>query len=135
MELNNKVIVLLGDLFFHVKIQEAVRRSDLEAIFTGDSDRVVQHAAARPVAVVLDLNYAAGRPMETIQALKAERQTREIPLIGYVSHVQVDVNKSAREAGCDVVFARSALISNLPSTLALYRRTSASAKAAAADVL
>ena len=61
-------------------------------------------------AVILDLNFV---PPELIERLKSGERTREIPLIGYVSHVQTEVIHQARERGCDTILARSAFVQGL----------------------
>jgi CheY-like chemotaxis protein len=49
--------------------------------------------------MILDLNFAAIDPLRVIQALKANASTKGVRLVGYVSHVQVDLKKGAQEAG------------------------------------
>jgi hypothetical protein len=41
-------------------------------------------------------------------------------VIGFVSHVQIEVRKSAELAGCDVVLARSVFSAKLPEVLQQY---------------
>ena len=60
--------------------------------------------------MILDLNFA---PMELIARMKTSDATKSIPVIGYVAHVQSDVIREARAAGCDRVMARSAFVQNL----------------------
>jgi len=45
---------------------------------------------------------------------KAKAETKGISLIGYLSHIQVELKQQAQEAGCDMVLARSAFSQNLP---------------------
>jgi len=52
-----------------------------------------------------------------LRTLKAGLKTKDIAAIGFVSHVQNDLIAAARDAGCDLVLARSAFVSQLPSLL------------------
>ncbi len=113
------VVAVLSDLMFTVKIQDAVRRAGWEAVFVQSPADALARAKNGPGAIVLDLNYAAGAPLETISALKADEGTRGVPLIGFVSHVQVDLRKAAEERGCDVVVARSVFARELPRLLGI----------------
>ena len=71
-------------------------------------------------AVILDLNFA---PVELITQLKTGEATRSVPLIGYVSHVQADLIRQAKESGCDQVLARSAFVAHLGSMMETFARS------------
>lgn len=116
-----KVVGVLNDLMFTVKIQDAAKRAGMGALFVKSQAEALAQAKQKPAALILDLNYGAAKPLELIAALKQDAETRELPLIGYVSHVQVDVRQAAEEAGCDVVVARSAFVQNLPELLGRFR--------------
>jgi hypothetical protein len=45
-------------------------------------------------------------------------ESAEIPLIAYLSHVQVDLAQHARDAGCHEVMPRSQFTKNLATILA-----------------
>jgi len=113
-----KVVAVLSDLMFTVKIQDAAKRAGLEAVFVTSQENALAQARGNPALVVLDLNYAAVEPVELIRKLKQEAATAKIQLLGFVSHVQTDLIQAARESGCDRVMARSAFSQNLPAILA-----------------
>ena len=98
-----KIVAVLSDLMFTVKISDAAKRAGVTVEFATTAEQAVQKADGA-AAVILDLNFA---PPELIARLKP------IPLIGYVSHVQTDVIKQARENGCGTVMARSAFVQGL----------------------
>jgi CheY-like chemotaxis protein len=104
-----KILAVLGDLMFTVKISDAAKRAGVTVEFAKSADEA-WHKIEGAAAVILDLNFA---PPELITHLKSADATRSIPLIGYVSHVQTDVIKQARESGCDTVMARSAFVQGL----------------------
>ena len=118
---SRKVVAVLNDLLFRVKIQEAAKRAGLEIIFVQSQGQALAQAQDQPAAIILDLNDTVTEPLNTIEKLKGDDRTRNISLLGYVSHVQTDLIKAAQERGCDVVMARSAFSQNLPRILSRYK--------------
>jgi CheY-like chemotaxis protein len=112
-----KVVAVLSDLMFTVKIQDAAKRAGLDVIFVKTLESAVAQAQQNPAAVLLDLNDTGAKPLELIGQLKTNPETNGINLIGFVSHVQADLIHAAREKGCDTVMARSAFSQNLPAIL------------------
>jgi CheY-like chemotaxis protein len=66
--------------------------------------------------VLLDLDVESENPIEVIRAAKAAANPPRI--IAFVSHLHLDLIKSARAAGADEVLARSGFAARLPSLLA-----------------
>lgn len=112
-----RVIAVLSDLMFTVKIQDAAKRAGLESVFVTSQEDAITRARENPVLMIFDLNYAAANPLELIRKLKQENATAKIPLLGFVSHVETDLIQAARKNGCDKVMARSAFSQNLPAIL------------------
>jgi len=111
---SKRVLAVVNDLFFSVKLTEAAKRAGLAVEFVKDGPQVLQKAGGKPSLIVFDLNFDAVQPLELIRRLKEMPETKRISLIGYLSHVQVDLKQKAQEAGCDIVMARSAFSQNLP---------------------
>ncbi len=105
---------------FTVKIQEAAKRAGLESVFVKSQEQALAEAKQKPAVMILDLNDAVAEPLNIIAALKNDQETNKINLVGFVSHVQADLKRSAQEKGCDVVIARSAFSQNLPTILRRY---------------
>jgi CheY-like chemotaxis protein len=121
MSANNKRVVgVLSDLMFMVKIQEAAKRAGLEAVFVKSKQEALAQARQDPAVMILDLNNSGVDVLDVITDLKADDQTRKAPLVGFVSHVQADLKQAAQEKGCDLVIARSAFSQNLPVILSRY---------------
>ena len=115
-----KVVAILSDLMFIVKIQEAAKRVGLETIFVKTEEDAWVQAQLDPAVIILDLNSNNIDPLQVIERLKADVATRKINLLGYVSHVQADLKQAAQDKGCDMVMARSAFSQNLPVILKRY---------------
>ena len=114
---NAKILAVLDDLFFTVKINEAAKRAGVPVEFVKSAKDALDKAKAHPTAIILDLNCATLDPLKLIEDLKSNASLKRIRLIGFVSHVQAELIQKAREAGCDTVLARSALSKDLPQIL------------------
>ncbi len=112
-----KILAVLDDLLFTVKIADLAKRAGLEAEFLKAEKDVTEKAKAKPLLVIIDLNTRSVDPLKLIRDLKADPETKPVSLIGYVSHVDGDLKQRAHEAGCDMVLARSAFSQNLPVIL------------------
>jgi len=108
-----KVLAVLEDLFFTVKINESAKRAGLSVAFVKSQRDALDEAASHPALIVLDLNFTSIDPLDLIRKLKADPDLRKITLLGYVSHVQGGLKQEAQDAGCDMVLARSAFSQNL----------------------
>jgi hypothetical protein len=104
-----RIVAALGDLIFTVKISDAAKRAGVAVEFVKTADQALERAGGA-AAMILDLNYV---PDDLIVRLKSAEATSSIPLIGFVSHVQTDVIRHAKESGCDTVMARSAFVHKL----------------------
>jgi CheY-like chemotaxis protein len=114
---SKKILAVLEDLFFTVKINESAKRAGLSIEFVKSEQDVLDRAKHGPALIIVDLNYGGIDPLRLIATLKAESETKTISLIGYLSHVQGELKQAAHEAGCDMVLARSAFSQNLPQIL------------------
>jgi PleD family two-component response regulator len=104
---------------FSVKISTAARALGTPVYFERDTTKVLTSIREKaPSLVILDLNGARLRPLETIAAMKADESLRNIQTLGYVSHVDADVIAAARQAGIDDVIARSAFSERIGEILA-----------------
>jgi len=117
---STRVIAVVDDLFFTVKIHDAAKRSGVAIEFVKSEIDAMDKARSNPVLMILDLNCAAIDPLRLIGSLKGDDSTRKIPLLGYISHVQGELKQQAQRAGCDTVLARSAFSQNLPQILKRY---------------
>jgi|SRR5579871_509746 len=118
MHKRKKILAVVDDLLFTVKISDAARRVGLEVEFL-KSERDVVHKAneEKPLLVILDLNTGSVDPLHLITKLKGDQELKTISLIGYLSHVQGELKQKAHEAGANIVMARSAFSQNLQQIL------------------
>ena len=114
---SKKVLAVVEDLFFTVKINEAAKRAGLGITFVKSELDALEQARQQPALIIVDINFQGVDPLNLIRKLKADDQTKRINLIGYLSHVQGELKLEAQQAGCDMVMPRSAFSQNLPQIL------------------
>lgn len=113
-----KILAVVDDLLFTVKISDAAKRVGLDVEFLKSERDVLEKAAhEKPLLIILDLNNNSVEPLKLISKLKAHGDLKKISLIGYLSHVQGELKQQAHEAGANIVMARSAFSQNLQQIL------------------
>jgi len=110
-----RVLALVDDLFFRMKLVETARLTGVELACFGTPDDLVAEARAHaPALVVVDLNTKES-PLRAIEQLAAGNS---LPVVAFLSHVQADLAERARRAGCTEVMPRSQFSKELPTILA-----------------
>ena len=117
VEAPKRILAVLSDLFFMVKINESAKRAGMPVEFVKSETDAILKAREQPSLIILDLNFQGIDVLKLVAALKSCAETRKIGLLGFVSHVQGELKRQAQEAGCDMVLARSAFSQNLPVIL------------------
>ena len=113
-----KILAVVDDLLFTVKINDAAKRVGLDVEFLKSERDVIDKATKeKPLLVILDLNFSAVQPLKLISKLKSDGDLKQISVIGYLSHVQGELKQKAQEAGANIVMARSAFSQNLQQIL------------------
>ncbi|HVB37408.1 MAG TPA: hypothetical protein VND92_02685 [Vicinamibacterales bacterium] len=112
------ILAAVDDLMFASKIQATAGGVGATVTFARTPGDILDKAAhLTPALIIFDLNSTRLQPIETIGALKADPGLRRIRTLGFVSHVDTDTIRRAREAGIDEVLARSAFSRNLAEIL------------------
>ena len=116
-----KIVAVLDDLFFSSKIREAAKTLEIDLEFVKSPDGFKEKIlSARPSLIIVDLNSRAGNPLEIIKSIKSTGELKQIPVIGFLSHVQIELKKEADKAGCDLVIPRSRFSRDLREILRKY---------------
>jgi CheY-like chemotaxis protein len=114
-----RVVALMDDLFFQMKVAETAKHLGLELKVATNADALMSLLESAPKLVIVDLN-ARSQPIQAIERLRARKNTSENSsprVVGFLSHVQTDLAAQARSAGCDEVMPRSAFTQNLAAIL------------------
>lgn|SRR5262249_38015420 len=119
-----KVLVLLDNLFFAAKINEAAARTKVQISYARTASEALELAGAeKPSMMIVDLDAAGCCPLIAIDEIKKDEGLKDISILGFVSHVNQQLQEKAREAGCDRVLARSVFARDLVSLLDQATRT------------
>ncbi len=118
-----KVLAIVEDLLFIVKITDAAKRTGLEVEVVKSEKDAFDKAKERPLLIIMDLNCNCVQPLRLISKLKGNQDTKSISLIGFLSHVQGELKQKAQEAGANMVMARSAFSQNLQQILKRHSGT------------
>ena len=111
------ILAAVEDLIFLSRIQQTAQQVGV-AVESVEINKLAERLqGAAPCAVILDLNHRSGRALETARSLKSGAEGSKIHVVGFLSHVQADLAREARQAGIDQVMARSAFTEQLPNLL------------------
>jgi CheY-like chemotaxis protein len=108
------VVIFVDDMFFTAKINAAAAECGRQIDRIKTREQLEGLAANPPLLAIIDLNSDRLDPLEVIGFFKSTPALAEVPTVGFVSHVETDLIKRAREAGCDHVVPRSAFAQMLP---------------------
>ena len=109
-----KVVALMDDLFFQMKVAETAKQLGVEFKVATTADALTQLLNPAPKLLIVDLN-ARSQPIAAIQKLRAEKNG--VRVVAFLSHVQKDLAAQAQAAGCDEVMPRSSFTQNLAAIL------------------
>ena len=112
---NRFVLAAIADLFFLVQVKDAANRVGLDVKNAQNLDALATLTAKGPAMVVVDLHCAKLDPVNTIRKLKTD--LGGVPIVAFLSHVEVALGQSAKEAGADIVVPRSAFLKALKEAL------------------
>jgi len=116
--MNRKIIAVVDDMFFASKIRAASEAVGVEISFPRSKDAVIEKAReAKPDLILVDLHNQRFDSVELATELKSDEQLRAIPLLGFFSHVQTELQRNAVAAGYDQVLPRSVFSKDLGQIL------------------
>lgn len=114
-----RVVAAVTDLFFKARVASTGLASKAEVLFETSLAGFVARANEGPVdLIVVDLNAREFEAVGLVRSLKSEPMLADVPIVGFLSHMQVDLKREAEAAGIDAAIARSEFVARLPGLLA-----------------
>jgi len=114
------IIAIVDDMFFKSKIRAVAEAVGTEISFPRNRDALFQKAReAKPQLIIVDLHNEKIEPSSLANELKADEELRSIPLLGFFSHVQTELQRNAIAAGFDQVIPRSVFARDLSKILSV----------------
>ena len=113
------VIAIVEDMFFVSKLQATAKA--LGAIIKFPRTLDAAREAARqdiPDLVIVDLHNQRISPTDFARELKTDEKLKQVPLLGFFSHVHVELQRQAADAGFDQIMPRSIFARDLAEILA-----------------
>lgn len=113
----NKFVALITDLIFATKVRSTAEAVGIEVDIVRTTTALQDglRTAGPAACAIIDLN-ASG--IDVAVAIRAAREVGCSRVVAYLSHVQADMARAARDAGADEVIPRSEFSSRLPQILA-----------------
>ncbi len=109
------VLAIISDLLFRSKIDDAARQAGVPLRVAKSVEQLDRHLAkAIPVVVLVDLEMSESSGL--LARLRATSGAATVPVIGFAGHTNVDVIRTARADGVQVM-ARSAFVDQLPTLM------------------
>jgi CheY-like chemotaxis protein len=113
-----RVVALMDDLFFQMKLAETAKQLGVEVKVATNGDALMGLMESEPKLVIVDLN-ARSQPIQAIEKLRLSR--KDVRVVGFLSHVQKELAAQAQAAGCDEVLPRSSFTQNLAAILSVAK--------------
>jgi CheY-like chemotaxis protein len=116
--MSKEILAAVADMIFASKINGAANQASVNVTFVKSIDKLVEQASnLKPELILLDLNNPRFDSLTAIKELKSNPILKEIPILGFLSHVQVDLRRQAQEIGCNFTLPRSQFNSHLVEIL------------------
>jgi CheY-like chemotaxis protein len=109
-----RVVGLMDDLFFQMKVAETAKHLGLEFKVAANGEVLSTMLDPPTKLVIVDLN-AKSDPVATIARLRVTQ--KQLPVISFLSHVQTELAARAKAAGSTEVMPRSVFTQNLARIL------------------
>ncbi len=119
MKNQEPALVFVSDLFFQAKIAATARAVSGPIRLIPSAEALLEECLGQPGSlVIVDLAAAGVDPISLIRTIKKERGNTGPPrIVGFHSHVNKELERNAREAGCDLVLSKSVFTKRLPEIL------------------
>ena len=114
--MSKSVIACVEDLFFRSKIEATARHLNVPVVYVAAGDLARACADKNAAAVLLELS-SNGDALASVRALRQGRVGAEMPVIGFLSHVDKALAREAEAAGVSQVMPRSQFSETLPDLL------------------
>ena len=113
--MNKTLVASVDDLFFRSKIDATARNLNVPVRFIEPKNLPAVCLDGETAAVLLELSN--GSSLDAIRKLRQNKETRELPVIGFLSHVDRDLAREAESAGITKVMPRSQFAETLPDLM------------------
>jgi PleD family two-component response regulator len=112
------VIAVVTDMFFASKIRAAAEALHVEVRFVRTPEQLRSEVAHEsPDLILVDLQAEKLDPLALPQLIKEQENGESVQLLGFLSHVENELQQAAVRAGYDKVIPRSVFSRDLGAIL------------------
>ena len=116
--MSRNILAAVDDMFFAAKIRATAEALGVSIKFHRKLEGLLSAAEEQtPDLILVDLHNEKLNPIDLARELKSHDSLQAIPLLGFFSHVQTDLQRAALEAGYDQVIPRSVFSRDLAQIL------------------
>lgn len=102
------ILVAVTDIFFYTKVRDALRTGGYRIEKArAQQDIAEKTSSTPPAAVILDMNDLIIDAFQAIATLKADSQSKSIPILAYANHEEVDTWNKAKALGVTKIVSRN----------------------------
>lgn len=116
--MSRRVVAVVDDMFFASKIRAVAEAVGVEISFPRSKETLVEKAREAQL-ILVDLHNQRFDAVGVAMELKAIDELRAIPMVGFFSHIETDLQRNALAAGFDQVLPRSVFARDLPKILSV----------------
>ena len=114
--MSKTIVACVDDLFFRSKIEATARNLNIPMRFIEAKDLPEVCLDGKTAAALIELT-ANGSCLAAIRKLREETKTRELPIVGFLSHVDRELAREAESLGVTRVMPRSEFAETLPDLM------------------
>ncbi len=111
--MTKSLVACVEDLFFRSKIDATARHLNVPVRFVDGHGLPGACREKDTAAALLELS-GSGENLEAVRKIREHEATRELPVIGFLSHVDRELARRAESAGVTRVLPRSQFSETLP---------------------
>ncbi|MDO8556385.1 MAG: hypothetical protein Q7R96_04410 [Nanoarchaeota archaeon] len=111
------VLAAVSDFLFSTRINEIARTLGLEVYFLRSTSEAFREFTVKPELLIIDLNNTRIDGIALTTRIRRDVRYAHLPIVGYLSHVQVQLKQQAEKAGCSLVLPRSVFADKLKGLL------------------
>jgi CheY-like chemotaxis protein len=112
------IIAAVSDLFFASKIRATAEHLGVDIRFARSLNSLIETARQNVTKMILvDLQATNIDAIELATTFQSDEQLKSIPLVGFFSHVETELQERAKGAGYSLVMPRSAFSNRLAQLL------------------
>jgi CheY-like chemotaxis protein len=117
--MSRTIVAAVSDMFFASKIRATAEALGVEISFARSQDALLQKVReVQAKLVIVDLHNQQIDPVALGSSLKSDMELKDVQLLGFFSHVEVELQRNAVAAGFDQVIPRSVFARDLGTILA-----------------